>query len=142
MNLQIHWFPAAEINIMMGAGCGFCYRRVVNLVLFFKRTSFSDARYSVCIVSVFRLALVHIATIRHNFSRRLLYNEHSHRIVAYQTVRLRCSGSTLVNCRSRVGITYASMPAMKPLLVQLFPSLLEPKRPPRHTTYAFAYCDR
>ena len=33
----------------------------------FKWISFSDMRYSVCIVSVFRLALVHIATIHHNF---------------------------------------------------------------------------
>lgn len=42
------------------------------MLVVFKQISFSDVRYSVCIVSVFRLALVHIATIHHNFSRRLL----------------------------------------------------------------------
>ena len=33
--------------------------------------------------------------------RQVDNNEHSHRIVAYQTVRLRCSGSSLVSCRSQ-----------------------------------------
>ena len=82
--------------------------------------------------SVSLVFFAHIAAIHHDFSRRLLIT--NTRIESWLIKRLGSGVAAVVwsAVEANVGIMYASMLAMKPLLLQFFPSLLELKRLPQH----------
>lgn len=72
--------------------------------------------FSVCAVSLVRVALVHVAFAHHNWT--------DSSIAAF----------TWSSVEANTGIICASLLALKPLLLKLFPRLMNEERPPRHST--------
>lgn len=71
---------------------------------------------SVCAVSLARVALVHRAYARHDFTRSSI------------------DSFTWSSVEANTGIVCASLLALKPLLLRLFPTLMDEEMPPAYST--------
>ncbi|OCK81004.1 hypothetical protein K432DRAFT_296485 [Lepidopterella palustris CBS 459.81] len=119
MNARAYWLSAACINIGMDfivwllpmpviGQLRLPPRQKLGLIAVFTVGGF------VCVVSVLRLLLVHVAAVKHNFTKSGI------------------AAITWSVVEANVGITCASMMAMKPLLLHFCPSLIVAKKPRRY----------
>ncbi|KAF2496535.1 hypothetical protein BU16DRAFT_537710 [Lophium mytilinum] len=140
MNSHAYWYSAAGLNIMNDfivwlfpmpfiKQLRLPTRQKIGLAIVFSLGGL------VCIISVLRMLLVRIAVIKGDHIRTPLHRFHSLLSRPLLTSHLESGKEALLwsALEVNIAIVCACMMALKPLLVHLFPRLMEPKKPAPHS---------